>query len=691
MAASHLRAAWLALLPALCSSAGAARPQPESVFPDRQWATAAPAQVGMDEAKLRQARDYALTGEGSGFIVRHGKVVMTWGDQRRRYDLKSTTKALGVTALGLAIADGKVKLDDRAIDRHPTIGLLPEDNNADDDRRGRITLLHLATQTAGFDKPGGYNKLLFEPGARWFYSDAGPNWLAECLTLAYRRDLRDLLFERVFTPIGISPDDLAWRDNAYRPKLIDGIPRREFGSGISADVDAMARIGYLYLREGRWRDRQLLPKSFVDQARTTVPGVAGLPPYDPKNEHGDASGHYGLLWWNNADGTLANVPRDAYWSWGLYDSLTVVIPSLDLVVARAGKSWKRDPGAGHYDVLKPFFEPIVASVRDAPPQTQQQGQIRSIEWAPPETIARRAARGSDNWPMTWADDDSLLTAYGDGRGFEPFVPEKLSLGFARVTGSPPDFTGENLRSPTGEQRGDGRGGRKASGLLMVDGTLYLIARNANHAQLSSSRDRGRTWTWADWAFDTSFGCPTFVNFGRNYAGARDDYVYVVSPDADDAYTPADRAVLARAPKDRVMDRGAYEFFERTDEQGRPTWTSDVRRRGAVLERPAGCLRCGVTYDAPLKCYLWVMTTKAKPPAGSTVPDPADARTWAGLVVYQSPEPWGPWTLLYEADRWDTHPGDSASFPTKWISADGRTLHLVFSGDDTFAVRRVRIR
>jgi hypothetical protein len=68
------------------------------------------------------------------------------------------------------------------------------------------------------------------------------------------------------------------------------------------------------------------------------------------------------LWWNNADGTLKRVPRDAFWSWGLYDSLILVIPSLDIVVSRAGKSWEQN-WSGHYDVLRPFFEPIVLSVQ----------------------------------------------------------------------------------------------------------------------------------------------------------------------------------------------------------------------------------------------------------------------------------------------------------------------------------------
>ncbi|HEX8204275.1 MAG TPA: serine hydrolase, partial [Isosphaeraceae bacterium] len=175
----------------------------------------------------------------------------------------------------------------------------------------RITIRHLATQTAGFEKPGGFGRLLFRPGTHWYYSDGGPNWLAECLTLAYRRDLNELLFERVFAPLGIAPEDLAWRRNSYRPRPIDGIERREIGSGIGANVDALARLGLLYLRGGRWRDRRILPRDFVDAARAAVPGVMGLPEHDP-GAHDNASDHYGLPWWNNADGTLPDVPRDAY-------------------------------------------------------------------------------------------------------------------------------------------------------------------------------------------------------------------------------------------------------------------------------------------------------------------------------------------------------------------------------------------
>ena len=141
--------------------------------------------------------------------------------------------------------------------------------------------------------------------------------------------------------------------------------------------------------------------------------------------------------------------------------------------------------------------------------------ITRVDWAPQETIIRRA-RGGDNWPLTWADDDHLYTAYGDGNGFEPFISEKLSLGFASIEGPPENFLGINIRTPTLEQKGDGKAGRKASGILMVDGVLYLWARNAGDSQLAWSADHGQTWTWCNWNLAPSFGCPTFLNFGPNH-------------------------------------------------------------------------------------------------------------------------------------------------------------------------------
>ena len=80
----------------------------------------------------------------------------------------------------------------------------------------------------------------------------------------------------------------------------------------------MARIGYLYLRRGRWADERILSEVFIDRVRRPDAAVVGLPVENPER-FAFASNRYGVMWWTNADGALPNVPRDAYWvvgAWG---------------------------------------------------------------------------------------------------------------------------------------------------------------------------------------------------------------------------------------------------------------------------------------------------------------------------------------------------------------------------------------
>jgi hypothetical protein len=290
--------------------------------------------------------------------------------------------------------------------------------------------------------------------------------------------------------------------------------------------------------------------------------------------------------------------------------------------------------------------------------------------------------------VTWGADDFLYTTWGDGTGFTPKVERKLSCGFARVSGGPEKFVGQNIRSGA-EQLGDGRKGKKGWGILALHGTLYLWLGHANlnggGAQLAWSRDGAANWTFADWQF-AEFGMVGFVNFGRDYQGARDEYVYAYSHDGTRADSPADRFVLMRAPKSQVHDRRAWQFFRTRYTDGRVEWTDDVRQRGSVFDHPGSCLRSAMTFCAPLKRYLWWQQIPL--PAGN--PDRGDTRFRGGFAIYDAPEPWGPWTTAYFTDAWDVGPGEHADFPAKWMSGDGKTLYLVFSGEDSFSVRRANV-
>ena len=329
------------------------------VWPTNGWVKVTPAVAGMNSTLLSQAKAYALNGGGSGFITRGGKLVMSWGSTSKLYDLKSSTKSIGGSILGFALDDQLLTLPNRPQSYLPGFGTPPSGNETTgwlDD----ITFLQLATHTAGFAKDRNYGPLRYQPGTTWSYSDGGFNWLADTLTVIYGQDLSGILTSRMLSPLGLSSTNLTWRNSESRGDTINGIKRREFSSGISASVDAMARIGYLYLRRGRWADQRILSEEFTERVGHPDPQVVGLPVN--AGELPVSANHYGVMWWTNADGALPQVPRDAFWTWGLGDSIILVIPSLDIVVARAGNKW-RTGGSHDYSIFAPFFNPIVQSVQ----------------------------------------------------------------------------------------------------------------------------------------------------------------------------------------------------------------------------------------------------------------------------------------------------------------------------------------
>lgn len=326
-----LASAFLPLAVSLALPVDAQTPPP--TYPGETWETRTPAELGMDPAKIAEAQAYSLTKNGAGLIVRNGYVVASWGVMTDRYPVFSVTKGVGAVLLGIANqrADINVQLTDKAQTLYPDFGNVPADN-ASTGFLDDVTIEQLATHSSGFEKDRTAPRLKFEPGTRWVYSDGGANWLADILTYKFNEDLMLLLERDVLTPLSLqlrrpgTTGDVEWRDvtipaGSPRSPTIGSIPRREFNSGMSLNVDAMARIGLLLERGGNWNGTQILSADFVNRIGTAAPGIAGLPIIDTGGAPHDsvypnATSHLGLFWWNNADGTLPNVPRDAFWAWG---------------------------------------------------------------------------------------------------------------------------------------------------------------------------------------------------------------------------------------------------------------------------------------------------------------------------------------------------------------------------------------
>lgn len=323
---------------------------------------------------------------------------------------------------------------------------------------------------------------------------------------------------------------------------------------------------------------------------------------------------------------------------------------------------------------------MFATAGGAAPQAPypQSRLIQAITWHW-ETLTN-GAPGSDLWPVTWAPDDNLYAAWGDGGGFGGSDSDgRVALGFARIEGDPEDWRGFNInggKNPEHPASFPRKG--KTSGLACVDGTLYATVNlqdgtwpNVNHGLIWST-NYGATWSRADWLFPRgkgNFEPAKFVTFGRDYTGVPDTlagYVYLCGPRQSTDQGRGERLYLARAARTRLREQAAYEFFQKVEASGSTTWVKDIARAQPIFVDPNGVTPGALVYDPALKRFL--LTCFHVGPSQ--------------LGVFDAPRPWGPWTTVGYYDDWGhmgtAGEGLTCGFPQKWMSADGLTLWAVFS-------------
>jgi hypothetical protein len=332
-------------------------------------------------------------------------------------------------------------------------------------------------------------------------------------------------------------------------------------------------------------------------------------------------------------------------------------------------------------LLAMVFTPAVSALAETAPYPQS-SVISGItfNWS---THDRRAP-GSDNWPMTWADNDHQYTSWGDGGGFGGTGQRgRVSLGIARIEGSASSYTGHNLWGGYGAKNAAKFDG-KSYGIISIGGVLYMWVSpgsgqtNYEEARLYRSTNYGASWSPAGWKFLQRDGIilPTFLQFGKDYQGARDNYVYSYAShlkhDASLAVQKPGEIMLMRVPRRRIMNRSAYEFFAGLDSSGKPTWTASLSQRRPVFSNPDGVgWNVSASYNPGLGRYLLTTehTTSGK----------------GNIGIFDAPNPWGPWTtVLYQSNFGSPHLEASTffwNFSSKWLSADGKSFTMIFTGVD----------
>lgn len=307
-----------------------------------------------------------------------------------------------------------------------------------------------------------------------------------------------------------------------------------------------------------------------------------------------------------------------------------------------------------------------------PPPYPPSPIIKGIQWEFNNQI--RLAPGSDLWPVTWADDDNLYTSWGDGGGFGGTNSDgRVSLGFGRIEGYPPNIKGTNIwGGKNALNRAKFKG--KCPAIISIEGTLYAFINLQNSIppdmQLVWSEDHGATWQKTNWTFsgDGPFFPRSFLEFGRDYLCTRDKFVYIYGSDRSNFKS----VYLARVSKDRITRRESYEFFHGLNSNGKSSWTFNIKSRKPVGDRFKGGGSLTVVYNAPVNRYILIIHH------GYFV---------GKFGVFDAPEPWGPWTTVAYYDDWGGLGGVTISmphtFPSKWISHNGKTLWMVFSGTEIY--------
>lgn len=308
---------------------------------------------------------------------------------------------------------------------------------------------------------------------------------------------------------------------------------------------------------------------------------------------------------------------------------------------------------------------------------------------------RIEAPGSDNWPITWADDDHQYTSWGDGGGFGGTNNDgRVSLGFARIEGTKDNYTGYNVwggKNPENPEQFNG----KSYGIISIDGILYMwrCGGGSNNTayefqQLYKSTNHSATWEFTGVEFDQGtfpgspgFFCPTFLQFGKDYQGARDNYVYSYAPEIKDdnlwGIQKPGEITLMRVLKTQITNQSQYEYFAGLNGNGNPTWTNNLADRKPVFEDAVnGVMRTSASYNAGLGRYLLITQQVAVQ---------TDENSHIG--IYDAPEPWGPWTTVIFAPSTIVQSTPKTvfwNFSNKWLSPDGKDFVLVYTYEDEWA-------
>ncbi|MDQ2839642.1 MAG: beta-lactamase family protein [Acidobacteriota bacterium] len=270
-----------------------------------------------------EAADKNINTLDSFMIVRHGKVIAeAWWKPAaadKPHILNSVSKSFNAAAVGLAIQDGKLNLDDRVLK------FFPADAPADpSDNLKAMMVRDLLTMSGGHDSEpkavGGAPSVKqflaypvpYKPGTHFQYNTMGSYVLSAIVTKVTGQTSLEYLKPRLFEPLGI--ESPRWDSSPEGNSL--------GGYGLWLRTEGFAKFGQLYLQKGKWNGKQLIPRKWIEQSTTRQIS-------NEQESHAkigpDWQQGYGFQFWM--------CRHKAYRADGAAGQFIVVMPDQDVVIA----------------------------------------------------------------------------------------------------------------------------------------------------------------------------------------------------------------------------------------------------------------------------------------------------------------------------------------------------------------------
>lgn len=330
----------------------------KAIWPTEKWSKATPEEQGM-EASVLSGADKRIAANYpniySLLVVRHGYLVYEkyyQGVNENTYNpVYSVTKSVMSALTGIAIRDKLIEsVDQKVADFFPEYFL-----QVDDNRKKDITVKNVLTMTGGLEsidsdysayfRSGDWldytikKPLLADPGKNWAYNTGLTHLLSGIITKTSKMSTLEYAEKNLFKPLGIS-DIQRWD--------MDSKGYCGGGSGLSLTPKDMAKLGYLYLKDGMWEEKQIIPEEWVEEA------IKKHVTLKPEN-------YYGYLFWSwDSQAKVNGKSYYAYAASGAGGQYIVVVPDLDLVtVITADENSASKDKANTADIIWDYVIPAV--------------------------------------------------------------------------------------------------------------------------------------------------------------------------------------------------------------------------------------------------------------------------------------------------------------------------------------------